>query len=147
MVLKDVHIRLRIKHDSETLEAARSGHLADDDEVDRFENDEEGGPILDPLKPFWSVPRSPWNAALGELVVSDLVARNSQLELHKDKLLEIFIQCIKTMKGCIQDKLSKPGETSDATDNRVKQELAQVNQAKRIQGRQRRASSLLHLQV
>jgi len=139
-VLKDIHRRLNIKHDSDTLKAARRGFLADDDEVNSFEDDEVGGPTLNPLKPFWPAPKCPWNLALGELFVSDLITQHPQHEPNKGELVEIFIQRLKIMKGCIRDQVAKPGETAEATDLHVKEELGIVNRAKRIQGRQRTVS-------
>lgn len=142
-MLKDIHARLDIKYDTHALQAAKRGHLVDDEEADAFADGEGDGPALDPFKPFWSVPGSEWNVALGTLVVSDLISKNPQFASDRDELLEIFLQRIKIMKGCIRDTLQRPGETSDATELRVQATLAEVNRAKRIQSRQRTVSFFL----
>ena len=143
-MLKDVHSRLDIKYDSHTLQAARRGHLVDDEDAEAFDNEEGDGPTLSPFKPFWSVPKSAWNVALGNLLVSDLISQNPQLAPDEAELLEIFLQRLKVMKGCIRDSLEEPGETPEATEIRVQQALAEVNRAKRIQGRQRTVSCFPH---
>jgi hypothetical protein len=143
-VLKDVHNRMGIKYDSQTLEAARRGHLVDDDDAIAFENEEGDGPTLDPFTPFWPVPRSMWNTALGNLLVTDLISRNPEHAPHEAELLDIFLQRIKVMKACIRESLEQPGETPEATELRVCQALAEVNRDKRIQGRQRTVSRFQH---
>ena len=143
-MLKDVHTRLNIKYDCHALQAARRGHLVDDEDADAFENEEGDGPTLTPFKPFWPVPKSAWNTALGTLLVSDLISQNPQLAPDETELLEIFLQRLKVMKGCICDSLEQPDETPEATEIRVKQALAEVNRAKRIQGRQRTVSCFPH---
>ena len=51
-MLKDVHKRLDIKYDTKTLQAARRGHLVDDEDAEAYENEEGDGPTLNPFKPF-----------------------------------------------------------------------------------------------
>jgi len=139
-VLKDVHKRLNIKYDTHTLQAARRGHLVDDEEAEAYENEEGDGPTLNPFKPFWPVPKSPWNVALGTLLVSDLISQNPQFAPDEAELLDIFLQRLKVMRGCIRDSLEQPGETPEDTERRVLKVLNEVNRAKRIQGRQRTVS-------
>lgn len=139
-MLKDLHKRLDIKYDHETLQAARRGHLVDDEEVEAFDEGEGDGPTLDPFKPFWTVPGSSWNVTLGHLLVSDLISWNPQFTQDEAELNSIFHQRLRIMKGCICDSLEQPGETPEATELRVAQTLAEVNCAKRIQGRQRTVS-------
>lgn len=141
-MLKDVHKRLNIKYDYQTFEAARRGHSAEDEEVNDFDNQNGDGPTLDPLKPYWPNPKAPWNAALGELVVSDIVARNPQFAGDKSELLEIFMQRIKTMTQCIDDRIGKPGESKAEADVRIREQNAIVLHAKRIQARQQSVSHL-----
>lgn len=145
-MLKDVHKRLDIRYDTHALEAAKRGHLVDDEEADAFADGEGDGPTLNPFKPFWPVPKSEWNVALGTLLVSDLISKNPQLASDEDELLDIFLQRIKVIKGCIRDTLQRPGEMPEATELRVKEALAEVNRAKRIQSRQRTVSFFLHCQ-
>jgi hypothetical protein len=144
LVLKDVHKRLDIKYDTETLQAARRGHLVDDEDAEAYENEEGDGPTLNPFKPFWPIPKSPWNTALGTLLVRDLISQNPQFAPDEAELLDIFLQRLKVMKGCIRDSIEQPGETPEATELRVHKALAEVNRAKRIQGRQRTVSCFPH---
>jgi len=139
-MLKDVHKRLNIKYDTHALEAAQRGHLVDDEDADAFADGEGDGPTLDPFKPFWPVPKSPWNVALGTLLVSDLISKNPQFAPDEAELLDIFLQRLKVMRGCIRDSLEQPGETPEDTERRVLKALNEVNRAKRIQGRQRTVS-------
>ena len=98
-MLKDVHKRLDIKYDTETLQAARRGHLVDDEDAEAYENEEGDGPTLNPFKPFWPIPKSPWNTALGTLLVRDLISQNPQFAPDEAELLDIFLQRLKVMKG------------------------------------------------
>lgn len=130
--------------DGDQIGSSVRGHLVDDEDAEAYENEEGDGPTLDPFKPFWPVPKSVWNNALGTLLVSDLISKNPQLAPDEDELLEIFIQRIKVMKGCIRDSLEQPGETPEETEIRVTQALAEVNREKRIQSRQRSVSAFPH---
>ena len=112
----------------------------DDEEAEAYENEEGDGPTLNPFKPFWPVPKSPWNVALGTLLVSDLISQNPQFAPDEAELLDIFLQRLKVMRGCIRDSLEQPGETPEDTERRVLKVLNEVNRAKRIQGRQRTVS-------
>ena len=98
-MLKDVHKRLDIKYDTETLQAARRGHLVDDEDTEAYKNEEGDGPTLNPFKPFWPIPKSLWNTTLGTLLVNYLISQNPQFAPDEAELLEIFLQHLKVMKG------------------------------------------------
>ena len=72
------------------------------------------------------------------------MSQNPQFALDEAKLLEIFLQRLKVMKGCICDSIEQPGETPKAMELRVHKALAEVNHAKRIQGQQRTVSCFPH---
>jgi len=48
-MLKEVHKRLNIRYGIHALEAAKRGHLVDDEDADAFTDREGDGPTLDSL--------------------------------------------------------------------------------------------------
>ena len=118
---KSMNELLGIKHSNDV---AYLDEIPSKEDVERFEEDNTGGPQLKPMRPYWDDLNSSWNDQLCELFLQHLTSRLEEDTLGLDNEAEIedmFRQRLRSLRREVLKTKARRGEKSSEISGCLKQ--------------------------